>query len=152
NMQVMVGDDNYNSFIEHAAALEDGRVTAMLESTGDQVSFAKLSNGRSHASGSEIHLQPGDFTGSDKEPPLKTVYHEFGHAVDSLGMKALTGEEWAGTGVFTKRKILRKTVEIEEKVSHASGLPKYNLKQLIKDDLWKAVNGDLMSFDALGKK
>lgn len=152
NMQVMVGKDNYKQFVENASVLQNEQVSAMMEKLGDQVSFAKVKKGHAYASGSEIHLMPENFTGTGYKPPLQTVYHEFGHAVDSLGMNILTGNDIALNGVMHEKKYRGKTVQIEERVFHASALPEYNLKQLIKDDLWKAINGDLPTIESLGPK
>ena len=57
-----------------------------------------------------------------------------------------------GNGVFVKRKLYGMTYEEEQRITHASGLPKYKLREAINKDIWTFVNGDLPTLNSLGKR
>lgn len=153
NMKQSVGEGNHKQFIDHLGELNDERTKALFSKYGDKLSFKDMKNVRAHASGSNIQLSQSSFDGGVIGKPLQTVYHEIGHAFDSLGLKALTGKNIIATGNKIKTKILRKTVEFDEVVSHVSGMPKYNLKNTIERDLWEHVNGkELPMYGDIGKR
>lgn len=153
NMQDSVGKDNYDEFSNHLNSIQNERVKSLFDRFGDQISFGKLKDTKAYANGSFIQLSQEAFDGRKSNSPLQTVFHEIGHAFDSIGLKKLTGSERVPTGNVIKKKILRRMVEVEETVSHISGLPKYKLKDTINRDIWEYVNGkDLPTFEDLGPK
>lgn len=153
NMQDSVGKDNYDEFSNHLNSIQNERVKSLFDRFGDQISFGKLKDTRAYANGSLIQLSQEAFDGRKSNSPLQAVFHEIGHAFDSIGLKKITGSERVPTGNVIKKKILRRMVEVEETVSHISGLPKYKLKDTINRDIWEYVNGkDLPTFEDLGPK
>lgn len=153
NMKDNVGKDNYDEFSNRLNNIQNERVKSLFDRFGDQMSFGKLKNSRAYANGSFIQLSQEAFDGRKSNSPLQTVFHEIGHAFDSIGLKKVTGSERVPTGNVIKKKILRRMVDVEETVSHISGLPKYRLKDTINRDIWEYVNGkDLPSFEDLGPK
>ena len=153
NMAKNVGEENYNNFINHLSEVENQRIQSLFEIFSEDVSFQKIKNVRAHASKSLVQLSQENFTGGKSNKPFQTVYHEIGHAIDSLGLKKITGNESVATGKIIKRKILRKTVEVEEKIHRISGLPDYKLKETINRDIWEYVNGKVLpTFEDLGEK
>jgi hypothetical protein len=152
NMKKMVGKDNYENFVEHLNHIDNERVKQMFNLLGDKISFKPISNAHPHARGSNIQLDITSFVGDQYHYPMKTVYHEAGHAFDSLGMELLTGKNGFAVGK-KKIKVLGKMVEVDDNVYHASGLPDYKLKESFNRDLWRAINGsDLPMFEDLGTK
>lgn len=152
NMKKMVGKDNYDNFVEHLNSIDNERVKQMFNLLGDKISFKPISNAHPHARGSNIQLDITSFVGDQYHYPMKTVYHEAGHAFDSLGMELLTGKNGFAVGK-KKIKALGKMVEVDDNVYHASGLPDYKLKESFNRDLWRAINGsDLPMFEDLGTK
>lgn len=152
NMAQMVGDANYSNFINHLAGVSDEDIKQLFLDYGDQISFNKLKNGRAYASGSTVQLDQEDFDGGRGHTPFEVVYHEIGHAFDSLGISSIAGSGSAPTGKKVKHKVLGRTIELDELIYHASGLPEYKLKEKINRDLWKFVNGDLPMLEDIGPK
>ncbi|WP_231516887.1 phage minor head protein [Sporolactobacillus terrae] len=153
NMKERVGEDNYNQFAEHLNRLKDSKLRALFEKFGDQVGFMQLKNGRAYARFSSVQLAQVSFDGNEYEQPLEIVYHEIGHAFDSIGLKAITGKNVYATGNTVKHKIGKKKVEVDEYITLLSSMPKYKLKETIKRDLWEYVNGrDLPMYEDIGKR
>lgn len=153
DMSEFVGKENYINLRKSLNSLPDGKPKEAFRVLGKDVKFEKLKNDkRNFASGSRIKLTQDAFDGNELNLPLETVYHETGHALDSLGLIKVTGSGRFKTGLTKKVKFGRKTNEIDIEGKLLSSHPDYNLKQTIRDDLWKYVNGDVKSFDVLGKK
>lgn len=153
NMKKMVGEENYKQFINHLNGIEDEQVKSLFAAYGDKINFSKVNNGKAFAVRNEIQLNHDNFSGTETKPPLQTVYHEFGHAIDSLALERITGETSISTGRQVKKKVLRKTITVDEKVGHITGHPKYKLKESIQRDIWEHVNGkDLPMVSDLGPR
>lgn len=152
NMKEKVGKENYDNFITHLSGIDNDRVKEMFNYLGDKLQFKPIANIHPYAQGSIIQLDPKSFDGNLSRNPMKTVYHEAGHAFDSLGIELLTGKNGFAIGK-KKVKVLRKTVEVDDNIYHASALPKYKLRESFNRDLWRAINGpDLPMFEDLGPK
>lgn len=153
NMQNMVGDDNYNQFIDHLNGVDDERMQELYSHYGGQINYYKIKNGKgSFANRDGVQLNTRDFEGHSYSNPLETVYHENGHALDRFGVKAITGKETYSDGTTRKVKRRGRNVEVENVYRHASSLPQYNLKETIDREMWEYINGDLATYDDLGKK
>ena len=152
NMEQMVGKDNYDNFIEHLNGISNDRVKQMFNLLGDKVSFKRLSASGAYALRGEVQLNQKSFSGSDSSATFRTVYHEMGHFFDYLGIEILTGNKKFSLGK-KKTKVLRKTIEVDDNVSEASGLPQYKLKEAFRRDLWELINGtDLPMREDMGPK
>ncbi|TWK08606.1 NAD(+)--arginine ADP-ribosyltransferase EFV [Bacillus licheniformis] len=154
NMRSRVGETNYSNFVSHLSNVSDDKQIKLYDKFGGQLTYSHLEPRANFARNAEVHVSQQAFDGIDgKKPPMMVVYHENAHAIDHLGLKALTGQETYATGRKIKKKVLRKRVEVEETINHASGLPQYKLKETINRDLWEYVNGkDLPMFEDLGPK
>ena len=153
NMKEMVKEHNYNKFVEHLQSIDDERTQKLYVKFGEQLTYNKVGGNKDYARGANVQLTQESFEGNTFSNPLRTVYHENGHAFDHLGLRTLTGKTMVPTGKKIKKKVLRRSVEVDEMVTHASGLPEYKLKQSIERDLWEYVNGkDLPMFADLGSK
>lgn len=151
NMLEMVGETNFEKFTNHLSNLPDERMTKLYETHGSGILYDEMKEGREFANGARVTLSQSSFDGRDNKKPFEIIYHENGHALDRLGVKAITGEDSIKTGKKKKIKVGRRSYEIDEEITLASSLPEYNLKQTIHDDLWRYVNGDLPTYDSLGK-
>ncbi|HIB1875259.1 TPA: head protein [Enterococcus faecium] len=152
NMKEMVGKGNYNKFINDLTSQDDPRVRKLFEKYSLKLSFNPIGGSRAYARGNTVQLSQKDFDGFLGKNPLETVYHEIAHAVDYEGLKQITGKNRIPTGNKIKKKVLKKTIELDEYITHASGIPKYNLKDSIKKDLWTFVNANLPRYEDLGKR
>lgn len=153
NMLESIGQNNYDKFHTSLNALPAGPVKDMIAKFGNEIRFEKMGKRKGNfASGINVNLNQLAFDGQSHKTPLETVYHEIGHAIDALGRSKVFGKEPIKTGTTVKRKVLGKMRTIDEYVTHLSGHPDYNLKQTIRDDLWKFINGDLKTLDSLGKR
>ena len=152
NMEKAVGQENFVGFIKNISEMSDLRIRNLFGKLGTKLSFSRLSQGRAYAMGAKINLNQESFSGRNGKNPFETVYHESGHAFDSVGLKVLTGKSKVANGNKIKKKVLGRNVEVDEYITHASSLPQYDLKSKISRDLWKYVNGDLPMFEDLGKK
>lgn len=146
NLREKVGDKNYNRFVEHMNKIENERVRGLFEKYADEISIEQFSAGnaksvKAHARRSKITLRQDSFDGTAISNEFKTVYHEFGHAFDSLGLEKVTGKTRIPTGETQKRTILRKRKTVDVYATHLSGDPSYKLKENIQRDLWEYANG-----------
>ena len=144
NLREKVGEKNYNKFIEHLDNVQDERILSLFEKYGDQVNveyFSKSQSGVAHARGSQLKLKQDSFDGTEWKNSFTTVYHEYGHAFDTLGLERVTGKTMLPTGETKKVTILRKRKTVDINTTHLSGDPKYKLKENIKRDLWEYANG-----------
>lgn len=144
NLREKVGEKNYNKFIEHLDNVQDERILGLFEKYGDQVNveyFSKSQSGVAHARGSQLKLKQDSFDGTEWKNSFTTVYHEYGHAFDTLGLERVTGKTKLPTGETKKVTILRKRKTVDINTTHLSGDPKYKLKENIKRDLWEYANG-----------
>lgn len=151
NMKEMVGDENYNNFINHLKTIKDNSVNSLYEKFGDKLMYVKLKNGRAYASRNVVQLSQENFDGNKHNKPFEIIHHENGHAMDHLGIKSITGSDRFKIGTKSG-KVGRKKVEFDVYTFHASGLPQYELDKNIKKDLWKYVNKDLPMYEDLGRK
>lgn len=152
NMQTQVGKDYYSQFINHLDSLDNPRVKEMFATMADRLDFMKIKDVRAYASGSSVQLSKASFVGSSHQKPFQTVYHELGHAFDTLGTKVLTDSTTYSTGQTKRMKILGQMMDVEIKSTHASGIPSYSLKEAIDNDVWQFINGDLPTLESLGKR
>lgn len=151
NMLETFGEKNYSAFTEHLANVSDERIARLYEKHGSDLVFEKVAEGKERYSG-QVFLSQSSFNGNSAYKPLEMIYHENAHAMDRMGVKSITGEKNFKTGNRTKVKGYKgKVFEVDEEITLASALPQYNLKQTIHDDLWNYVNGDLPTYDSLGK-
>lgn len=153
NMASAVGNDNFNRFINGLSEIENDDLGQLFAKYADQLDFFQVKDkGRGFARKNKVQLVQNSFDGDDKgRQPLEVAFHEIGHAFDSIGLKTRTGEDKIAAGTV-KKKTRRGTVEVNQYVGHMSGMPEYDLKNKIDNDLWKYVNGDLPTRESLGKK
>lgn len=153
NMADAVGEENFNKFINGLSEIENDDLGQLFAKYSDQLDFFKVTDkGRGFARRNKVQLAQSSFDGDDRgRQPLEVAFHEIGHAFDSIGLKARTGEDKIVAGTV-KKKSRRGTVEVNQYVDHMSGMPEYDLKNKIDNDLWKYVNGDLPTKESLGKK
>ena len=155
NAKEMFGEKYFNDYKDFIKQVEDKRMLKLFKHLSGNINYYPLKEVRAYASGSTVQINKGDFEGKKNgriSPKGLVLFHENGHAIDSLGMKILTGETSIGSGVFEKRRIYGQTFEVERSITHASGLPKYKLKETINKDIWTYINGDLPTLGSLGKK
>lgn len=153
NMSDAVGEENFNKFINGLSEIENDDLGQLFAKYADQLDFFSVGKtGRAFAKDNKVQLFQKSFDGDGKgKEPLETVFHEIGHAFDHVGLKMRTGEKRLVVGT-EKKKSRRGTVEVDKRVGHMSGMPEYDLKNKIEDDLWKYANGDLPTRKSLGKK
>lgn len=152
NMQAAVGAENYSNFLGNLNGVTDQRVLDLIRVLGHKLEFKDIKEVRAFAQGKSIQLSQKSLDGDRGVNPYQTVYHEIGHALDHLGLEALTGKNTMPTGKLIKRKLGRRTTFIEEHITHASSLSEYNIKEALERDFWKYVNGDLPSYSDLGNR
>ncbi|MCO5525162.1 phage head morphogenesis protein [Enterococcus faecalis] len=152
NMQAAVGAENYSNFLGDLNGVTDQRVLDLIRVLGHKLEFKDIKEVRAFAQGKSIQLSQKSLDGDRGVNPYQTVYHEIGHALDHLGLEALTGKNTMPTGKLIKRKLGRRTTFIEEHITHASSLSEYNIKEALERDFWKYVNGDLPSYNDLGNR
>lgn len=149
NMREAVGEDNYKAFIDDLGKQTDKHVTGAFKKYGDQVDFYPLKNTGAYARGSKVQLAQVDFDGERGRPALQTVYHELGHAIDSLGKGELKYMASIKT-IGDKGKWVM--TDFEANARNASLAQKYALKDTIRDDIWHYINGELPTYWSIGKK
>lgn len=155
NAKEMFGDKYYNDYKDFIKQVEDKRMLKLFKHLSGKINYNPLKEVRAYASGSTVQINKGDFEGKlyGKESPKGLIlFHENGHALDYLGFEILTGKTSMPNGTFIKKKLYGRTYEIEERMTHASSLPKYKLKETINKDIWTYINGDLPNLESLGKK
>ncbi|KFN92164.1 phage head morphogenesis protein [Tetragenococcus muriaticus] len=155
NMAESVGEENFNKFIQGLSEIENDDLGQLFAKHGGQLDFFKIKDrGKAFARDDKVQLLQKSFDGDDKaKGPLETVFHEIGHAFDHVGLKESTGKDKIVAGTVKKKgRRGRGTVEVNQYVGHMSGMPEYDLKNKIDNDLWKYVNGDLPTRKSLGKK
>lgn len=148
NMREAVGEDNYKAFIADLNKQKSNQITKMLEKYGKQVEFAPLQNGSAYAKVNKVFLSQADFDGYGGFKPLEVVYHELGHVIDHLGKGDLKRIVRFESKIGRKKEI----IEYERQVFQASTSDKYGLKDTIRDDIWRYINGDLPRYESIGKK
>jgi len=147
------GEENYNIFKEKLSEVEDERALKLFDALGGKITYNPLNNKVTpYAFNNTVQIGARDFGDYYNGVPTLALFHENGHALDHLGLVALTGKRGIKSGVTIKKKIAGQMEEIEMLIHHASGLPKYKLKETINDDIWRYFNGDLPTFESLGKK
>lgn len=152
NMASAVGTKNFDKFNESLQNLKDKQLNKVFEKLGGELEFSSLHDGVAYVQSGKIHLAQKSFDGTPYKRPVQTVYHEIGHAFDMLGLRKVTGKSTAQTGVTVKRRVFGRRTEVPVLVGQLSGLPKYQLKQSITDDLWSYINGDLPQLKDIGPK
>ena len=155
NAKTMFGEKYFNDYKDFIKQVEDKRILKLFKHLSGKIDYYPLKEVRPYASGSTVQINKGDFEGEfhgRKSPKGLILFHENGHALDYLGFEILTGKTSIPNGTFIKKKLYGRTYEIEERMSHASSLPKYKLKETINKDIWTYINGDLPNLESLGKK
>ena len=155
NAKEMFGEKYFNDYKDFIKQVEDKRMLKLFKHLSGKINYNPLKEVRAYASGSTVQINKGDFEGKlyGKESPKGLIlFHENGHALDYLGFEILTGKTSMPNGTFIKKKLYGRTYEIEERMTHASSLPKYKLKETINKDIWTYINGDLPNLESLGKK
>ena len=155
NAKEMFGDKYYTDYKDFIKQVEDERMLKLYKHLSGDINYYPLKEVYAYARGAMVQINKSDFEGKKYgrvSPKGLVLFHENGHALDKLGMEILTGETSIGSGVFIKRKTYGLTYEVEQKITHASGLPKYKLKETINKDIWTYINGDLPTLGSLGKK
>ena len=155
NAKEMFGEKYFNDYKDFIKQVEDKRMLKLFKHLSGKINYNPLKEVRAYANGSTVQINKGDFEGKlyGKESPKGLIlFHENGHALDYLGFEILTGKTSMPNGTFIKKKLYGRTYEIEERMTHASSLPKYKLKETINKDIWTYINGDLPNLESLGKK
>ncbi|HEL2593614.1 TPA: minor capsid protein [Streptococcus suis] len=149
NMLDSVGLENYNQFLDRFDIIEDEQLLKIYRKFGSEIEYRKLKGTSDFAIGSRVQLTQSAFDGKRVQGsllysnnPLSTVFHENGHAFDSLGLKILTKDKRVVIGE-KEVKMFREKTKVSIFARHASALPEYDLKNAIRKDLWGYVNGDL---------
>lgn len=120
NMNKAVGQENYTAFLESLNSLEDSSIKTLLNKFGDQLEFNSLSDSKDFVRDKLVQLSQNAFDGTAYKNPLQTVFHELGHAIDNIGIESFDSE-----------------------YDRISEMPKYKLKNDIKNDLLNLFNNDL---------
>ncbi|EOJ75533.1 minor head protein [Enterococcus faecalis] len=120
NMADAFGKDNYNDFLNTFNSLENSKFKEALEKLGNQLEFFNINDVRAYALENKIQISKESLTGNRYAEPMEIVFHEMGHAIDSLGAKVLDSD-------FDKM----------------SEMPTYQLKKAIQKDLLKTFNNVL---------
>lgn len=155
NAKEIFGDKYFNDYKDFIKQVDDMRVLKLYKHLSGNIDYYPLKEVRAYAKGSTVQINKGDFEGKNHggvSPKGLVLFHENGHALDSLGLKILTGKSSVGNGVFKKKKIYGEVFEYEQNIYHASALPKYKLKEIINKDIWTYINGDLPNLESLGEK
>lgn len=149
NMASSVGLANYNQFLDRFDIIKDEQQLKLYQKLGSKIEYAKLKGSRNYAQGHKVHLTQRAFDGKKTKDghlyqfnPLSTVFHENGHALDYLGLDTLTKGEKVAVGQKEVKQFGKKAV-VSIFATHASGLPQYDLKNVIRRDLWTYINDDL---------
>ncbi|MEX1517026.1 MULTISPECIES: phage minor head protein [Enterococcus] len=151
NAREMLGNQYVNQWNTHISSM-DNSVRSLFDELGGDLDFFNIKNGRAFASRNKLQLSIEDFSGDKYHNPLQVVYHEAGHAFDSLGLERITGKNLHPSGNKLKVKRGKRTIEVDEYIRHASALPKYNLKETMSQDFWRYINGDLPTYAELGTR
>ena len=117
NMESTFGSKKYNNFIDSLRNIKDERMVAILNKFGPDIKFESSAT-KSFAKGNTVHLLDDSFTDNNKY--MQTVFHEIGHAIDSLGTKVL------GTDF-----------------NYLSEVPFFRLRTTIEKDLINQFNKDM---------
>lgn len=149
NMSSAVGLANYNQFLDKFDTIKDENMLKMYSQLGNKLEFQSLKRKRAFARRSSVQLNQDCFDGIKTKDgqayiknPLSTVFHENGHAFDYLGFDKLTKGERVVIGQ-QKSRLSGKTYTVDIYGTHASSLPRYNLKETLQNDFWRYINGDL---------
>lgn len=149
NMASSVGLANYNQFLDRFDIIKDEQQLKLYRRLGSKIEYAKLKGFKNYARGHKVQLTQRAFDGLRTKDgrlyiknPLSTVFHENGHALDRLGLDVLTKGEKVVVGQKEVKQFGKKAV-VSIFASHASGLPQYDLKNVIRKDLWAYVNDEL---------
>lgn len=157
-MSEVYGDDNMKVIKDHVNNIQDERVLKMYDKYGDQLKYEKIGNSKGAYFSpwdKVVHLNNDNIngTGKQRQAPVLVVHHEIGHGFDSMGMYDVEGTDRFKVGTKKIKSVISgRFLETDEFIQHVSGLPKYELADTIKQDLWEHVNGDLPTLESLGKK
>ncbi|GEM_PF-211232 len=155
NMREQWGEERYKAFADHFDKMGNTPIKELYQKLGNKIQFENIEANKknaNHAINNNVTVSKDSFVESKRRNALNTVYHEIGHALDNLGMEVLTGKKSLSTGTkIVKRGSLKVEVE-SDYVRHSSALPKYNLKETIRRDLWKHVTGEDEMMEDLGSK
>lgn len=120
NMKNAIGNKNYTDFLKSFDSLADSSIKTLLQKMGNQLEFNALADNKNFVRGNLVQLSQAAFDGTVNRNPLQIVYHELGHSIDNLGIEAFDSE-----------------------YDRISEMPKYKLRNDIKNDLLKLFNNDL---------
>lgn len=133
-----IGKDNYDEFHKTLNSLPEGDLKEIFRKHGEKLGFV-IHKEKSFADRNVVNVTQEAFGSSDTHNKMEVVYHEIGHAFDNLGVKITTGKDTYETGLTRKVRILKKTKRFAIEGTHMSSLPKYELKEKIRSDLWNYI-------------
>lgn len=157
DMSKKVGVDNYKKFIDIFDTIKDENTLKLYQKLGSKIEYEKLGKSGNFAEKNRVQLNQKAFDGKIVRDlnkywsqPLSTVFHENGHALDNLGLQAITKGKKVVIGE-KKVRLFGETTNVSVYATHSSHLPQYNLRETIREDLWRRINGDLPMIKELGE-
>ena len=157
DMSKKVGSDNYKKFIDIFDTIKDENTLKLYQKLGSKIEYEKLGKTGNFAEKNRVQLNQSAFDGKVVKTlnkywakPMSTAFHENGHALDYLGLKAITKGKKVVIGE-KKVRLFGETTNVSVYATHSSHLPQYNLRETIREDLWRRINGDLPMIKELGE-
>ena len=157
NMSKNVGTDNYKKFIDIFDTIKDENTLKLYQKLGSKIEYEKLGKTGNFAEKNRVQLNQNAFDGKSVKnldkywaKPLSTAFHENGHALDYLGLQSITKGKKVVIGE-KKVRLFGETTNVSVYATHSSHLPQYNLRETIREDLWRRINGDLPMIKELGE-
>ena len=156
-MSKKVGSDNYKKFIDIFDTIKDENTLKLYQKLGSKIEYEKLGKTGNFAEKNRVQLNQSAFDGKVVKTlnkywakPMSTTFHENGHALDYLGLQAITKGKKVVIGE-KKVRLFGETTKVSVYATHSSHLPQYNLRETIREDLWRRINGDLPMIKELGE-
>ena len=157
NMPQKVGTENYKKFIDIFDTIKDENTLKLYQKLGSKIEYEKLGKTGNFAEKNRVQLNQSAFDGKVVKTlnkywakPMSTTFHENGHALDYLGLQAITKGKKVVIGE-KKVRLFGETTKVSVYATHSSHLPQYNLRETIREDLWRRINGDLPMIKELGE-
>ena len=157
DMSKKVGLDNYKKFIDIFDTIKDENTLKLYQKLGSKIEYEKLGKTGNFAEKNRVQLNQSAFDGKVVKTlnkywakPMSTTFHENGHALDYLGLQAITKGKKVVIGE-KKVRLFGETTKVSVYATHSSHLPQYNLRETIREDLWRRINGDLPMIKELGE-